>query len=514
MSGGSMAAKWVVVLAVAVMFSAGFLVIAADRLETAPGLVVDTTSRYGEVNCGAMFTALSVRGAGRFPGGEHGEIYDRTAGWYSWLQDGQSLPVIGEGVQTNCGGYGTSRPFALHARYVFDIKMSASGDWQRFHQDRIPNGYVHTEPNGGAFLGAFSVQIDGHSFCTVETSAGCPAGKETEIVDGSALRVTVYVLSPQETEKTWPAGWYAIGWDEVQLRNALPFIGWSQQGYRIGETATAEWEIPVVRYDTGNGSEAYAYYLSIIDCNTDLPLDDWDRTGLETETGQARIPVVESMFSNDLGTCQNRLRAVIYTQLIRIADADTSIQPTDAWLKKEGITIPVVTEISFDKADYYKRDTVTVTWKATGNVTKFHVKLQLNGLLLMDDDVDAATTSASAPAPATGLLVTEITAYSYCVPSDVKPASVWIGNAYPALCEMYPDIAECQPPGLDLWAWVVLALAVILLVIVVLVVAFVTHKVVPGSPAVTAVVALITLCVGVLGLLAWGVFDVALGVVR
>ena len=102
MSGGSLAAKWVVVLAVAVMFSAGFLVIAADRLESGPsGYQADTTTHGNDISCGNWMADYKVRGGGRFPsppgtgdkdgaGNWRGEIWDRTVVWYSWFMGGMS----------------------------------------------------------------------------------------------------------------------------------------------------------------------------------------------------------------------------------------------------------------------------------------------------------------------------------------------------------------------------------------------------------------------------------------
>jgi len=542
MSGGTVAMKWVVILAVAAMFSAGFLVIAADRLESGPsGYQADTTTHGNDISCGNWMADYKVRGGGRFPsppgtgdkdgaGAWRGEIWDRTVVWYSWFMGGMSQSVIGQAVQRECGG-GT----APIAGYTFSIN-NQDGNWRRFHQDRVPLGqlgpYTHDGGWEGSYFPAISFEIDGYEWCSEDTTGGCPDGKSVSIVDGAILKVDAWVAyAPASMSDIGSSagaliggggGWVWLASDQLSLRSALPNVHWSEQGYRIGETAVASWEIPVVHYDTGNNTMSTAYFLTILDCNTNMPLEGWSRTPLETETGQAKVPVTDAMFSNKLESCQNRLRAIIYTQLIRIADADASIQPTDAWLKKEGLTIPVVTEIVFDKKDYFEGDTITATWKATGNITKFHVKMQLNGQLLVDEDVDAGVLTKSTVAPSTGLLVMEVTGYSYCVPSDVKPASVWVGNAYPAMCEVYPDVLECvcqadpNDPrcGTDLVGWIILVLAVVALVIVVLVVAYVTHKLLPDAPWVAALVALITFCVVTLAFLSWGFFDAALGVVH
>ncbi len=526
--------KFVIVLVMVTIFSAGFVAIAASRLETGSGIQADTTTHGRDITCGDWLAEYRVMGGGRFPsppgtgdkdanGNARGEIFDRTVAYYSWFHDGSSQAIVGQAVQRPCGDLVVPRYGAMGG-YVFSIN-NQDGNWVRFYQDRIPKGQLGPwgTPNDYTRFGtnypAFSFEIDGFEFCQVETGSGCPGGKSISIKDGAILKVEAFVAyNPSHPDEignpegaNFPGntgGWTLLSTDQMTLRSALAQVSWQKAAYKIGENAVVQWEIPVTTYQTPGaegqpGSNQTAYFLTVTDCNTNQALADFSRRPLTTLTGSYSIPVVGSYFSNDLATCQNRLRAAIYSSLVRVDQEDTAVQaPFDAVL---GIgNPPTVLEVTFDKKEAFEGDTIVVSWKATGNITKYHITVHIGGLSILDKDLAGGEKSVSLVAPTTGILEAEVTAYDRCQPSAVKKSLLTIGNAYPGLCEVYPDLPECTKAN-DLLGLIIAALALLGIFLVLIVCIWINSKVEGGFIGLIVAI-IITMAVAV-GLLLSGVFD-------
>jgi hypothetical protein len=381
-----------------------------------------------------------VRGFGRFNDPEtdsrkEGELYTRTVIWYSWFQNGESYPVTVQGRVDRCGFLPAVWPAQI--RWVFTI--NTGGGFEPFINDRVPTGEVVTHQSAGGFTAAVDFTIDGYTYCAVSLGpqgGTCPSDKERTIRDGSALRVDMIGTFPLST-----LGDRLFARDEVNLRSALPEVRFGQGSYKIGDTALVHWEIPVV--DDLNGQRAY--FLTILDMNTGSSVGGWNRKPLESTTGTAQIPVTASMFTIS-STCQNRLRAIIYSQLIRADLDETAIQaPIDAVL---GVgPAPTVSSVGFDKPEYFEGDTVTISYAGTGTITKWHVTAHIGGLEVYDKDTTESEVTFSAPV--TGILEVFVTAYNECQPSTVFKATADVGNVLPDFCEAFPDHPACKDGGGD-----------------------------------------------------------------
>jgi hypothetical protein len=480
-------AKWIGIVLVIGVLAAALLLVVNGRLQFAGG--VADTDTVGVNGCG--IGGEDAIGGGQFKdlAGDartRGELASSTVAWTAWFRDGESRPVTIAGRLGRCGEAGIGPPEGVYYRQSY----STNGrDWVGFVQDRNPAGSVRLTSNTGGFAlttwdaPAYELIIDGTQFkpCTYPADADSspyyvsknsllctPSSEVQDIEDGAALRIEMFTF--QRTQVEGEGFWRYFAKDEVHLRSALAKVTWEKAGYKVGETACASWRIPTSTYDnTGNGSSP-AYFLSLIDMNTELPLAGWDRKALATETGRACVLVTAAMFSNDLSTCQNRLRAELLSPII-VADLfDTAVKPSvppqDVELSAVG-TPPVVTEITFDKDEYREGDTVRIRWTATGNVTKFHVLVHINGQVLLDQDVDGSVHEATARAPITGFGTAQVTAYDRCTPSDVLTSYFTVSNQFPGLCDLFPELAQCNAANL-----IALAVAVLAMIVVVVVFAF------------------------------------------
>jgi len=392
---------------------------------------------------------IELRGYGQFrdldtDSVKRGEIYSSTRLWYAWFKDGESRPVTVEARLKDCPQISGPGILAIdQVYYVFSIDNGDGRGRTGFVNDRVPAS-VHRRdlniPNGAldVALGSFSLIIDGFQYkpCDLGSRLSCePFSSQgwVTIRDGAVLRVDVYV-----ERRGFPAyGPVLVARDEINLRSAIPEVSWSSRAYSIGDTAIANWEIPIVNDEAGNP----AYFLSVLDMNTNSPIAGWNRKPLTSETGQARIPVTSAMFSNDAATCQNQLRAVIYTQIVQADLESTAVQaPFDASL---GIgEPPKVTSVTFDRAEYFEGDTIVISYAGTGTITKWHVTAHIGGLVLYDKDTN--DTQISIVGSTTGFLEVEVTAVNECQPSEVRKETVTVGEVLPDYCQAFPEHPACK----------------------------------------------------------------------
>jgi len=523
--------KFVILLVMVVIFATATVTIASSRLQQSSELAyrADTVTHGQDINCGNWFADYEVKGGGRFPspagtgekdrdGHWRGEIFDRTVVFYAWFRDGESQEVVGQAVQTPCGG-----SVAPNAGYTFSIN-NQDGQWRRFHQDRVPQGKLGPFNSNTGWSGthfpAFSFSIDGFEFCTEDTTHGCPSGRSESIVDGAILKVDAWVAYNPEylNDIGNPAGhvigggggWIWLSSDQVTLSSALAKVNWQKAAYKLGETAVVEYEIPVVSYqkpgvDGEPGETVTAYFLSVINCNTHNAIQGFERIPLEDLTGSVTVPVTQDLYSNDLATCQNRLRAILYTSLVRIDQADTAIQaPVDAIL---GIgPPPVVIDLTFDKKEAFEGDNIKISWNAKGNVTKYHITVHIGGLPILDKDLGAGEKSITVVAPTTGILEAELTAYDRCQPSAVKKSLLTIGNVYPGLCEVYPELPQCTKTN-KLIDQIIAALIIVGLFLLFFVIWWILTQVGGLPPFVNFLIAFCAVAVAFIVLLSLGYFD-------
>jgi hypothetical protein len=421
------------------------------------------------------------------------EAYTQTRIWTSWFQDGRSFPVTVEARIKACNttlGM-PSPPDRVYYRFLYMDSPTRTG-WRGFSQgaqDSLGAGVYAGSLSLGAGdqnapLGAFNFQIEGFEWkpCVFDDSAvkdngrgpegydpTCTqTGATEEIVDGASLLVQVLVArvaAPGGLNNYQPM---LIFQDEVELRSALPSVSWTEGGYATGETAVVEYEVPTTTYETcdttGNCVSRPAYFLEVRDTNTNAPLAGFNRTPITGErSGNRQIPILPAYFSNDLATCQNRLRAILYSELIVVDQADASVQQAESAIS---IPAPVVTGITADKDEYFEGDQMVLTWTATGNVTRYHITVHIGGLLLIDQDT--TTPNATVITPRTGIAEVEVTAYNRCQPSDVHREQWTVGAVFTGLCEQFPTASGCDEPGLDLLALlriIGLAIALVLLLV-------------------------------------------------
>lgn len=480
------------------------------------GVVADTNTVYYN-HCG-LGNELDAQGDGAFtrpkdapPG--RGEVFSSTRAWTAWFSDGESRPVTIQGALIICGFAGIHRMENSWYRFLY---TDDGNSWVGFTQDRIPSGSYQAGALGGGDLGfgereylkAYEIIIDGSEFkpCDFAGKLTCtPSNVVRDIKDGAALRVQVFI-------QRWAGGnAFLVAEDEIELRSALARAKWERGAYTVGEKACATWEIPTTTYDnTGNGSSP-AYFLTVLDMNTVLPVEGWDRRALTTTTGRACVDVTQSMFSNDLQTCQNRLRVELLSPII-VADLfDTAVQPATPPEETDlGVgAAPTVTSITFDKPEYQEGDTVVVRWTTSGNVSRVHVLIHINGFKLLDDDFNGTVRKASTVASRAGIVTGQVTAYNYCTPSTVKTVYATVSNAFPGLCELFPDVADCADRfGLGL-LWAALAVLAVLIVFGVALWVGSTLKLPPFLMFVAALVVAALVAIALVGI---GAFDGLMGV--
>jgi len=247
--------------------------------------------------------------------------------------------------------------------------------------------------------------------------------------------------------------------DEVNLVSAIPTVTWSRNSYVTGDTAQVNYVIPTVADTKGNGG----YFLTVSDMNTNRPIAGFDRKPLEQTQGSATFTVTASMFSTDSATCQNRLRAEIYSTLIIAARKDASVQASVDISRDIG-DAPQVTQITFDKAEYIEGDTPTVTWTTSGTVSKVHVTAFMTGTKVFDQDMTG--NSVTIPAVTAGVLQVEVTAYNDCQPSDVSTSYTTVGDVGEDLCSKYPQLCEGDSSDIGIPWQLILVLAGAALILV------------------------------------------------
>jgi hypothetical protein len=431
----------VIVLLVVLVAMAGGLLQVGER--------ADTDTKGYDVCVDTPFVKIELRGFGQFgdPASDsvkRGEVYSGTRLWYAWFKDGESRPVTVEARLKDCEQISGPGILAIdHVYYVFSIDNGDGRGFTGFVNDRLPASVHARELNipSGAIdiaLGSFSLIVGGFQYkpCDIAGRLSCePSSSQgwVTIRDGAVLKVDVHV-----ERRGFPAyGPVLVATDQINLRSAIPEVTWSSRAYEIGDTAVANWEIPVVNDEAGNA----AYFLTILDMNTNTPIAGWNRRPLTSETGQARIPVTSAMFSNDAATCQNQLRAVIHSQLIQADLESTAIQaPFDAAI---GVgDPPEVTRLTFDRAEYFEGDPVTISYAGTGTITKWHVTAHIAGLVVYDKDTSA--TEVSFTAPASGFLEVQVTAYNGCQPSEVRKETATVGEVLPDYCQAFPEHPACK----------------------------------------------------------------------
>ena len=82
----------------------------------------------------------------------------------------------------------------------------------------------------------------------------------------------------------------------------------------------------------------------------------------------------------------------------------------------------------------------------------------------MTKRVSAPTPSLTSQATKTGIGSVFVTALNECQPSDVKEQPFFVGNTYPGLCTVYPELPQCAGEIMN-WLWVILLVIGALLVL-------------------------------------------------
>lgn len=433
--------KVVSVLVVVVIAASVVAVIAASRNQFAP-IPWDPDTKDAKQN--GWF------GGGQFPDPEgdrikRGELASRDVSYVSWISTGESLPF------TISGRIARTPALEVHLiprliRYTFEID---NGDGlEEMRQDDFPEGLLEfdcfvdenlcpgIQREDVVNLPAREIVIDGTTF---ENSKG----EETKIEDGAVLHVKLVAGWKHTFDAGYDFGWLAE--DQVQLRSALPELEWNRDpaNYKVGETARIIWSVPTLESGTGA-----AYFLTVTNENTKVPMKDKagnpiNRIPITALQGSLDVPITNGTFSNVAGDCQNRIRASMYSTLIRVDEDDASIdEPATIG---GGTKPPEIRSITFDKPEYREGDEIKITWTVVPGdlpVLRVHVTVNIQGEL-READLTGNATSYGLRAWRTGVVEVEVTALDGgCHPSATTEERVTIGNVI-VTCEAFPDLPQC-----------------------------------------------------------------------
>ena len=415
-----------------------------------------------EDSCTSGVFDFNIKGFGAFPDARtdtrfDGEVFTQSTLYYSHDPAGQSEEIVVQAGVKRCNTAPSQWPDNVYYRF------SINGN--RMYKDDIPNGEAHfdlgniiTDPgNAPINFPAFSFKIDGVEYCSVATTTGCPAGKSVDIVDGSTL--TVDVLAEDVGILGYPP--ILVMRDELNLRSALADVSFGKDGYVLGEDSVAivNWDAPTATYDDCSVSGACtarpAYYLEVKALATNSVV--YARKPITSASGQISILLSDSMFTEAAG-CDNHLQATLYTEISGIDDDFTAVAKLGAGER------PVVNSISLDHVDINEGETVSVSWEASGPITEYIVRVFIGGTEILTKRVSAATTSLTFQATKTGIGSVFVTALNECQPSDVKEQPFFVGNTYPGLCTVYPELPQCAGEIMN-WLWVILLVIGALLVL-------------------------------------------------
>jgi hypothetical protein len=465
---------YVAVALVIVGLMAGMYIVAGQRLETAPSplKIEPNTDAWTKGWCGAGNPDFYMRGHFDNPSGNagdhNGEIFERSTIWFSWTAQGESFPIIASLELANCGWYLPSYPTSMYYKFLYtEDKKTWVGFGTPDYAESI--AMITTRQWTGwtvAEIGSKTFTIHGYHFtaCTrfnenhdAHTISCAESKPDVEIQDGAIVRVEIWGGCD------WAIGGYTdtlLGSDELALRSAIPYIHAVRATYKVGETAQWEYRIPTTTKDDGDP----AYFIQIIDCNNDTPLPGYDRVGLTAISGKVDVEVKESMISHELGKCQNRLRGLLWSDLIVAALSDASLW-SDSVIET-GMVKPVVTDVKFNQGFYHEGDPIVLTWTGTGNETSFHVSIDLNGMLVYDDDVAGNVNTVTVNAARAGTIQAQVTPVNKCWMGEVKRYYAIVSGAPKNVCEAYPELDMCKNNNKnDLIGLIIAALCIIFLFI-------------------------------------------------
>ena len=350
---------------------------------------------------------------------QEGEAFTQTIIYFAWLKDGRSQEIVGEVKIQDCG-FGPSQ-WPDQAYYYFYL------NGKLFYHADIPNGYYFrdlgaTFGNDGP-LGLFSFHIRGFRYCTVPVSSDGTCASEADILDGSVLRVDVHVsdVGPGGYDKVF------VFRDELTLRSAVANVWFDKSGYVVeeDEVAFVNWKAPTATYQecshTGTCATRPAYALEVIHENTGNSL--YGPTPITTAGGRIGIVLSPSLYS-DSDTAINQLKAVLYTEIAEIDEDFT------ASASLNGPERPVVTSVSLSPSDIRQGDTVKVSWKTSGTVTRVRVVVHISGNEVYRDFVAGDATEITFQANVAGFGTAFVTAYNGANPSDVSKTDFSVGPTY------------------------------------------------------------------------------------
>lgn len=280
------------------------------------------------------------------------------------------------------------------------------------------------------------------------------------IYDGSVLRVELQYGGGQNEYPGETAGWKPIAIDEARIRTTMPDAEWGAGSYKVGQDAVLNYEIP---WTTVDGEPAY--YVSVLDLNNMQPVKDkhgyvLERFPLPALSGNFIIPVVNSMFASQ-EPCTNALEARVYSPVLRVDETSTSVLPSTVLVPGAR---PTISSMTFGAKQYNKGDQVSVTVKATGNVTKWTLRAHIEGmeaLPLTTYYVSDAVLTKTFTAPVAGLLEVEARAYTVCYPSDTTEIRIDVGREFGPYCLRNPSDPICTPPADIPWD-LILAIALVI----------------------------------------------------